>query len=193
MWTCWYTRRHKIGSPWFLKEHCLTTKLWAVMCVAQTQLSQCCCLPDEPLNHPQLLKYHGNFCKCRNAQCNPVARFQLTKLHPPCSFTFLPPDAPLPSNSAHQAPAMPRTLWALQSQALPDHRQPLQPFAGIIYTPFPFVGAWAQWAQEPIKNEPFQRMEALLCTFPKVVLSPESMAWKQHTLAGLSLQQHVKQ
>lgn len=121
MWTWWYTRRHKIGSPWFLKEHCLTTKLWAVMCVAQTQLSQCCCLPDEPLNHPQLLKYHGNFCKCRNAQCNPVARFQLTKLHPPCSFTFLPSDALLPSNSAHQAAAMPRTLWALQSQALPDH------------------------------------------------------------------------
>lgn len=126
------------------------------MCVVQTQLYQCCCLPDEPLNHPQLLKYHGNFCKCRNAQCNPVARFQLTMLHPPCSFTFLLSAAPLPSNSApevaHPAPAVPRTLQALQSQPLPDHRWVVQPFARITYMPFPFEGAWVQWAPKTHKK-----------------------------------------
>lgn len=91
-----------------------------MVCVAWSQLYQCCHLPDGPLNHLKLLKYHGNFCKCRNAQHNTVARFQLTMLHPPCSFALLHSSALFLSSctpeAAARAPAVPRTLWALQSK-----------------------------------------------------------------------------
>lgn len=92
-----------------------------MMCVAQTQLYQCCCLPDGPLNHQQLLKYHGNFCKCRNVQHSTMARFQLAILHRPCSFALPCSAAPLLSSgtpeAAAWAPAEPGTLWALQSHS----------------------------------------------------------------------------
>lgn len=92
-----------------------------MICVTWTQLYQCCHFPDGPLNHLQLLKYHGNFCKCRNARHSTVARFQLATLHPPCSFALLHSAAPLLSSctpeAAAQAPAAPQTLRALESQA----------------------------------------------------------------------------
>lgn len=91
------------------------------MCVARTQLYQCCCLPDGLLNHLRLLKYHGNFSKCRSSQHSTVARFQFPTLHPPCFFALLCWAALLLSSCAPEAaawaPAEPRTSQGLQNLA----------------------------------------------------------------------------
>lgn len=68
------------------------------MCVAWTQMYQCCRLPGGSLNHPQLLKYHGNSCKCINAWHSTLAIFQLMTLHPPLSFPLQHSAAPLHSS-----------------------------------------------------------------------------------------------
>lgn len=160
------------------------------MCVAQTQLYQCCRLPDGSLNHPQLLKYHGNFCKCRNARHSTVARFQLVTLHSPHSFALLLLEASLLSSctpeAAAPAPAVPRTSWPWKASLLPEHRWLLQPIARLICIPFPFA---FQKKQPPLDRN----LSDANCIFPKVFFTPENVEGKQHALAVQSQQYHVKQ
>lgn len=77
-------------------------------------------------------------------------------------------------------------------QTIGSHCSPLQ---GSLILPFPLLVHEPSEPKNPYKMRHSKGWKPSYanCTFPKVVLSPESTAWKQHTLAGLSLQQHVNQ